>query len=125
MEYVRLIDYIDRPELVLHHNSGGVVKAISYFPDKPKKNVLVVFSDYSTGWYYKSGRYSQDGECCFSLKPKSKEKVEGWRKTLLHSDGTIDEDATYYPTKEEFLKAYIGAKFLGEWKHVVYEIDEE
>ena len=126
MEYINLIDYLDKPELIQHNESGGGVRSIHHFPDKPKKNVLVVFSDYSTEWYHESGQYEQGGRSCFFLKPKPKKTITGWRRGIFYNNsGCFAISPIFHPTKEEFKKAHKGCTLFGPWESETIEIDED
>ena len=126
MVYINLIDYLDKPELIQSHD-GRVIKALHYFPDnRHYERILVVFEDGRTYFFSEKGIYSDDKSRSFVLKPKPKKKITGWRKILHHkSDGSTGTDASWYPTKEQFLEAYKGCIFIGDWQHEEWEVDDE
>lgn len=57
MKYVKLIDYIDRPEMI-RHVDGREVKGIEHFPsNRPPAEVVVHYMHGPQGLYYKNGKY--------------------------------------------------------------------
>ena len=68
MQYVRLIDYLDRPEMI-RHVDGREVKRVEYLPEeKPGYQCIVEFEkDYD--YYYADGRVVEcDEHSWFVLK---------------------------------------------------------
>ena len=103
MEYVNLIDYLDKPEEIQHVGGSGV-RAIHHFPERRSNlKIVVVFQNGDTESYSEDGRYSS---CCvnssFTLKPKPKKVVKGYRKAILIGDDKICKPNTFHPTKESF-----------------------
>ena len=60
MQCIKLIDYIDRPEMITS-TIGEVVKRVRHFPEnKSSMEILVEFEDGTEEFFYADGRYGQD-----------------------------------------------------------------
>ena len=125
MEYINLIDYLDKPELIQHVDGEGVV-ALHHFPkNSPDKKVLVVFEKTEPLYYYKDGSYAQRGGRNFTLKPKPKRTITGWRRGILDSHGRFQTQPHFCPTKEDFKNYAVNCKLFGPWESKTIEIEED
>ena len=125
MEYVNLIDYVGKPELIQHVSRGDVL-AVVHIPESDDDNsVLVVFQKGTTNRYFKDGRTTEASRQWFILRPKPKKKVKGYRKAVLFEGGGISNTSNYQPTKEIFEKILKGHTLLGEWQEVEYEVNDD
>jgi hypothetical protein len=123
MEYIKLIDYLDKPELIQHTN-GRVVRALHHFPEKDQNSkVLAVFEDGETNAYTEDGRFLAKEKQKFILKPKPKRTVTGWRKGVLWNDGCFDKSPMFRPTKAEFERMYAGCTLFGPWESETVEVE--
>jgi hypothetical protein len=125
-KYVRLIDYLDKPELI-QHKDGRLVRAVHHFPNcAPGYRIVVVLEDGSSDTYYEDGRFiSGNIHRFFILRPKPKRKIIGWRKDILLDDGSIFTTACFAPTKEDFERIWSNRVLIGEWQKYEAEIDGE
>ena len=124
MQYINLIDYLDKPELI-QSIGGDDVRALHHFPDVRGNNkVLVVFETGHTYRYAEDGRYTINGDRIFILKPKPKRTITGWRRGVLWTDGCFDKSPMFRPTKAEFERIYAGCALFGPWESETIEIEE-
>ena len=125
MSNINLLDYLDNPELIEHKDYGDV-KALFHFPKNDKSvRIMVVFSKGISAAYYEDGRYSENSDREFRLKPKPKRIVKGYRKAVLYRRGMICTNANYWPTKELFESQWNHCTLLGDWEEIEYEIEED
>ena len=126
MEYINLIDYLDRPKLIKNEN-GRIIRTIHYFPKQMEdRRVVVVYECGEVGFYTEDGRLVAGGKPRFILKSKPKKTITGWRRGVVLKDGTIVTEPTYKPSKEEFTKYWgSGAAFFGDWEKFECEIEED
>jgi hypothetical protein len=74
MQYVKLIDYLDRPEMIRHVDGRDVVR-VEYRPDDIVYPMTVEFED-SYDYYYEDGREAhRDEHSWFVLKEREEDKV--------------------------------------------------
>ena len=122
MKYVKLIDYIDRPEMVMHEH-GSTVKALHHFPSNdPDHRMLVVFADGRAKFFNEDGSYFD--ALRFILKTKPTETTTGWRRGVLWTDGCFDKSPMFRPTKAEFERLYAGCTLFGPWESETIEVEE-
>jgi hypothetical protein len=125
MEFINLIDYLDKPELIQHENGTGV-RAIHHFPEKvPSERILVVFENGATNSYYTDGSFLEDKTKKFILKPKPKIAITGWRRGVLYPDGCFDKAPMFSPSKEAFVDSSKGFTLFGPWESETIEIEDK
>lgn len=122
---MNLLDYLDKPELLQHVDGEGVVGLIDMGEGEDGKRVLIGFDNGYYGMYSVEGIPVGDAEPCIILKPKPKRVVKGYRRVVLHEDGSITVPQKYLPSKADFVRDWFDAKeFMGEWQTIEYEIEE-
>ena len=125
MEYINLIDYLDRPELIQHVDEEGVI-ALHHFPkNSPDKEVLVIFEETEPLYYYKDGRYEAGTDRLFILKPRPKRTITGWRRGVLYPEGHFDKAPIFRPSKEDFIADFKGCTLFGPWESETIEVEED
>ena len=125
MIYVRLIDYLDKPELI-QRVDGEEVRALFHYPEaSPDLRIIAVMCDGSTPKYYENGHCcSGDEHSSFILRPQPKKTVKGYRKAVMYHGGVII-NPPFYPTKEAFHKYWGDRTLLGDWEEIQYEVPDE
>jgi hypothetical protein len=75
MEYVKLIDYLDRPELIRNVDGREVLEIRYDSEEAPEYQMRVEFKD-DYDYYYPDGRYDTWNECSnFVLKEPNEHKT--------------------------------------------------
>jgi hypothetical protein len=125
MKYIKLIDYLGKPELI-QHVSGTNVSGIHYFPNnQPYARVLVAFVGGQAEFFCEDGIYSGDSSSSFILKPKPKKTITGWRRGVMWANGCFNKEVSFYPTKEAFEKVYGHCTLFGPWESETIEIEDD
>ena len=125
MQYINLIDYLDKPELI-QHEDGTEVLELHHFPNnQPYARVLAVFVGGQAEFFNEVGNYSSDISRSFVLKPKPKKKITGWRRGVLYPNGGFLTSPCFLPTKAAFEKEWKPCTLFGPWESETIEIEED
>jgi hypothetical protein len=126
MEYINLLNYLDKPELIQHIDNEGVI-ALHHFPkNSPDKEVLVVFEETEPLYYHKDGRHKEGVDRMFILKPKPKRTITGWRRGIIYPSGRFDPQPLFCPTRDDFIRNYASnCTLFGPWESETVEVEEE
>ena len=120
---IKLIDYLDNPELIRHINGHHVI-SIAY--NKRGYNdpwpVVVKYKLANRKGQYSISRYPEESEKFVLINPGT--RVVGWRRKVLFKNGNIMATALFMPTKEAFSAAWKGYKTFGEWEKIDEIIEE-
>ena len=127
MKYVKLIDYLDRPEMIRHVEGVDVLKLYHFPAEHSINRVLVEWADGTIDLYTEEGSRLESGPQMFVLKWETKPKrtITGWRRGVLYPDGSFDKNEVFRPSKGDFIAEHPGFTLFGPWESETIEIEED